>query len=337
MKKMILFVFLGLITKFSFSQVNTSSETWKSIGNPDCIELNYETSFIEKVTENGCTKNKYKVTITLKNNSNKDLKAEKVFLNFFYSDNCMDPNSTDALFMQRAICNENDMLISPGQIQTGTSNVFLPIDKKPEEYDPQWEILIKAKGGAKGLNYNKGVNANFLQKNTATGTFTDYRDGHEYKTIKIGNQIWMSENLAFKPQKGKYWAYDKNPNNIAKYGYLYDWNTALNACPVGWHLPSKDEFVILLKMVGDHEKVSFYLLAPDGYSGFSAVYGGVRTSYRGGDFYNIDGKADFWSGSPYQGKTAWHLHLLKHFETASFSGYDGLRDTGMSVRCVKDN
>ena len=64
----------------------------------------------------------------------------------------------------------------------------------------------------------------------------------------------MAENLAWKPKSGNYWAYDNNQSNVAEYGYLYDWETANKACPVGWHLPTKEEFEPLLKNAGGDGK-----------------------------------------------------------------------------------
>jgi len=82
------------------------------------------------------------------------------------------------------------------------------------------------------------------------GTFTDERDGKVYKTVKIGNQVWMAENLNCKI--GNSWCYDDK--NFQKYGRFYDWNTAMTYCrPKGWHLPTDAEWENLVNFVGGSE------------------------------------------------------------------------------------
>ena len=76
-------------------------------------------------------------------------------------------------------------------------------------------------------------------------------DIKNYKTVIIGSQEWMAENLRNPHLPHK--SVDNNPENDNELGYLYSWNNAMNACPPGYHLPTRSEFEELLDYVKDHK------------------------------------------------------------------------------------
>jgi len=94
-------------------------------------------------------------------------------------------------------------------------------------------------------------------------TFVDSRDGKSYKYVKIGEQVWMAENLNYNAKRSK--CYNDSTANCAKYGRLYYWLTAMgiNAyeewgesdvkhqgiCPNGWHIPNNDDWLKLRSYV----------------------------------------------------------------------------------------
>jgi hypothetical protein len=85
-----------------------------------------------------------------------------------------------------------------------------------------------------------------------TATFTDSRDGKIYQTVIFGDQTWMAENLNYETPDGS-WCYENDPSSCSKYGRLYDWETAKKVAPIGWHLPSEDEWLMFLAESGSDD------------------------------------------------------------------------------------
>ena len=210
------------------------------------------------------------------------------------------------------------------------------------------------------------------QTGYVTGTLTDSRDGQKYKTTKIGEQVWMAENLNYaylQPTDeldSSSFCYDNDPAMCKKYGRLYLWSAAMDSagvlkndgkgkgcgygaecgvegpiqgiCPKGWHLPSGDEFDKLLVNVGaSWKEQSVNLIANswvDGKDeyGFSALPAGYYGSY-GKRFYDLGYDAYFWSSTEYDSYGAYYLYLYDGRTGVNGSG----QDNGRSVRCLQDN
>jgi uncharacterized protein (TIGR02145 family) len=171
------------------------------------------------------------------------------------------------------------------------------------------------------------------------GTFTDPRDGRAYKTVKIGDQVWMAENLAFDYAGSK--VYGNDLGNLAKYGRLYDWETAKKACPSGWRLPSKDEWAALEKAVGGSSNAGKHLKSASGWNsngngtddyGFSALPGGYGSS--DGSFSLVGDFGYWWSSSENDSDYAYYRYM--YYGDADVLRYYGDKDYLYSVRCVQD-
>jgi uncharacterized protein (TIGR02145 family) len=180
----------------------------------------------------------------------------------------------------------------------------------------------------------------FTSMAQSTGTFTDPRDGKVYGWVQIGQQVWMSENIAFEPVTGNWWVYNNNPYYTPKYGYLYDWQTALQVCPPGWHLPDDTEWTRLESFIGGSNIAGGKLKTTSGWSnngygtddlGFSALPGGMRKQYGEFSYLGITGR--WWTSTEYSSNRAIYRRL--YFYKSSVT--DGeLKHSGLSVRCLRN-
>ena len=171
------------------------------------------------------------------------------------------------------------------------------------------------------------------------GSFTDTRDKKTYKTVKIGEQTWMAENLNYNAKGSK--CYDNKPENCAKYGKLYNWATAKEACPSGWHLPSKAEWEKLTDFIGGGEIAGKKLKSNSGWNengngtdefGFSALPGGGGLS--DGSISRVGYYGLWWSASEYSSYLAYGRYMSFNNEGAGWGNYD--MSYLRSVRCLQD-
>lgn len=174
-----------------------------------------------------------------------------------------------------------------------------------------------------------------------TGSFTDSRDGKVYKTVKIDDQVWMAENLAFKTENGC-WVYEGIEDYVKTHGYLYSWEVATSACPAGWRLPSMQDWWYLSTYLGGDEQAGGRLKetgttswkSPNARatnsSGFTALPSG-----RSGDtnMEYIGYKAFFWTNVDDDDATSWYASLSSSDAELLFNPTD--KKDGYSVRCIQ--
>ena len=207
------------------------------------------------------------------------------------------------------------------------------------------------------------------------GTMTDERDGQTYKTVKIGTQTWMAENLNYAFTGVPYnndgvtsdstsWCYDNDPANCAKYGRLYTWAAAMDSvgtwsangkgcgygstcsptgtvrgvCPEGWHLPTRTEWYTLFTAVGGSSTAGKMLKSTSGWN----------SSGNGTDAYSFAAlPVGYYNDGNYYNE-GYHAYFWSSTEynrnfaynMGSYYNYDATDFNyvylGFSVRCVKD-
>lgn len=196
-------------------------------------------------------------------------------------------------------------------------------------YEWSWEIP-KEERMSQSVNY---------------GTLEDSRDGKTYRTIKIGEQTWMAENLNYEVENS--YCYDNDPKKCEVAGRLYVYSVAKVACPEGWHLPSESEYETLIQTVGGKSAAKDNLRADNGWGhgwvqkngtdeyGFSILPVGYGYYYM--DEYTKAGeRAQFWISVDDVVESAPSIFSEPGVNGGLDIDYGYSLGSKFSVRCVKD-
>jgi len=185
-------------------------------------------------------------------------------------------------------------------------------------------------------------------------------EGITYNTVKIGYQCWLKENLnvgamiidsidASDNGTIEKYCYDNDESNCDKYGGLYQWYEAMQykdnqsnkgICPIGWHIPTYDEFFSLQNLVNRSSNAlkAIGLGSEEGVgtntSGFSALFAGSRSG-TSSNFYSLGKVANFWNtATGYSANTSINMQLYHKTGEIIFDGH--YKSYGFSIRCLKD-
>jgi uncharacterized protein (TIGR02145 family) len=227
-------------------------------------------------------------------------------------------------------------------IQICTNGVAIPARCNGEGYNP---LTNGCCGGS--TIYSKATQ--YCSNGTVVvnydGSVT--HEGKTYKTVAIGEQVWMAENLNYNASGSR--CYNNSEANCNIYGRLYNWDTAMRVCPSGWHLPSDAEWSTLMQfinpscsLIGACDNAGKLLKATSGWDnsysggsgngtdefGFAALPGGY--GYPDGSFRDVGMYGYWWSAD------VWHRGMYHYDAKVYRNTHSDGKAVLFSVRCVRD-
>lgn len=213
-------------------------------------------------------------------------------------------------------------------------------------------------------NAGTGYGDEVVIKTNGNDTIVTDIDGFTYHLVTIGSQVWMKENLKTtkycngdpipnitddnqwgKLTTGAYSNYNNDTNNGNIYGHLYNWYAVVdgrNICPIGWHVPSENEWTSLIDYLGGYiiggsllkEKGTKHWQSPNtgatNESGFTALPSG----FRGGSFSNIKNIGYWWSSTEKSSKFSYRLSLS--YNKSTIDTLSPNKENGYAIRCLRD-
>jgi uncharacterized protein (TIGR02145 family) len=231
----------------------------------------------------------------------------------------------------------------------------------------RWEVLKDRELVGDGIAFK--VVAKGQGKATIFNSYLNYGlvidiDGNRYKTIRIGEQEWMAENLRVirydngipiqnvSDQKkwqtlneGAFCSYNNDENNDNIYGKFYNWyavNSKNNICPIGWHVPSDEEWNELARYLGGGSSAGgrmkslfswiYRSSGASNASGFSGLPSGNRSS--NGFSYNMLEKAYWWTATSSGDVEGWGRELIRDSDALIRRSFNARN--GFCIRCIRD-
>lgn len=264
-----------------------------------------------------------------------------------------------------AACSENSSSVDSSDEISSSLSSSSSKQKKSSSSSKKSNSSVKSSSSVKSLSNEpvKKVDDGCIF-DSLSNTVKDLRDGQVYKTVNIGGQVWMAENLNYKTVES--FCFNNIDNNCSKFGRLYTWATAIDSagvfgengmgcgfnqkcspiypvrgiCFKGWHIPDAQEWNKLVAVVGD--PIGSKLKSVIGWNdrsgngmdlfGFSVLPSGFRDFV--GAFYGDSTRALFWSATEHD----WYKALS--VEVQGYGGSDAKlsceKDFAISIRCVKD-
>ena len=241
--------------------------------------------------------------------------------------------------------------------ENGAWHAYIPLSSS--------SIMSKSSSSL-GKVSSSSVSEDYVNPSTVVkGTMIDSRDNQIYKTVKIGSQTWMAENLNYNIENS--YCYNDSSKYCAVYGCLYTWAAAMDSigswstngkgcgysnncsptypvrgvCPSGWHLPTMAEFQMLIAAVGGESAAGKALRSTSGWFNSNGSDDYFFTALPGGymvvDSYKYESMiAYFWSSTEMGKFSAYRMALYGGKSYAALEDAVRKDDIWISVRCVKD-
>jgi uncharacterized protein (TIGR02145 family)/prepilin-type N-terminal cleavage/methylation domain-containing protein len=317
--------------------------------------------------------NPSKQLATVRNSQRKsNIKQIESAITQYYIDNSRYPSPIT--FTDTAICNTGASSTASAGYCTGGIDLYalVPTYLTAMPTDPQTTAGATSTGYYVKKDKNNKVTLTAVSAELGTAIsigncpmIVDARDNKSYKTILIGSQCWMAQNLNVGTRVAgtitqssttpiEKYCYNNDEANCTTYGGLYQWNEMMGyittagvqgICPTGWHIPTDTEYKTLVEgqatlgcesstgwrcsPAGSH--LSNLTLNHDNSSGFTALLAGYRVT--DGTFHYLSGGAFMWSSSE-SGTSAWERDLDSGYATVYWGTFG--KAYGLSVRCLKD-